>query len=253
MPEGTYTMLKPTNGIPFFESTDSGAHYYAYASSGSVTKYKKISGTIILPNSIQLKGTGAGRNAYISLGVTAKNGVRGIDIGLRNRGLDGGGDHGFGWHPYCVELDADIGYYYDGQKNGDFDIMADHKAPSSTKRAKFEIEPNPNGRSVRFSVTWLDVNNRSVGEFNEVISLSTTYQWDNFLRFASLVPWPPTTVNNDSTYMLGGEFLDVKIGSANWGISTGQVSKAWIMHHPKCQLPDGYWDTGEQFRIDHWA
>ena len=30
MPEGKYTMLKPTNGRPNFESYDRGAHYYAY-------------------------------------------------------------------------------------------------------------------------------------------------------------------------------------------------------------------------------
>ena len=27
MPEGTYTMLKPTNGIPHFQSNNTGAHY----------------------------------------------------------------------------------------------------------------------------------------------------------------------------------------------------------------------------------
>jgi hypothetical protein len=53
--------------------------------------------------------------------------------------------------------------------------------------------------------------------------------------------------------MLGGKFTNVKIGSVNWGISTSRVVKAWIMHHPKCQLPNGYTDTGEEFKIDHWA
>lgn len=253
MPEGTYTMLKPTNGIPHFQSNNTGAHYYAYGASGSVNKYKKISGTIILPTSIKLKGTGNGRNAFISLGVTATN-HRGIDIGLRNRGLNGGGDNGYGWHPYCVELDKDYGYYYDGQENSDFPVLTNHKAPSSAKRAKFEVEPNLNGRSVRFSVTWLDGSNNPVGKtFDEVIQLKDTYTWDNFLRFASLVPWPATTENKDSTYVLNGEFSELKIGNANWGISTSQVKTAWIMHEPKCKLVDGYWDTGEKFKIDHWA
>lgn len=253
MPEGTYTMLKPTNGRPVFAEKDTGAHYYAYAGSGSVSKYQKISGTIILPNNIRLVGTGGGRNAFISLGISTKEGT-GIDIGLRNRGLDGGGDSGYGWHPCCMEVGPDIGWYYDGQANSRFPIQEDHKAPWNARRARFEVEPNPDGKRIRFSVTWLDENSIPVGKFfQKEIPMERTYHWDRFYRFASLVPWPPTAANNDSTYMLGGEFFDMKIGSANWGISTSQINQAWIMHHPKCQLPDGYWATGEQFRIDHWA
>ena len=84
MPIGTYTMLKGTK--PAFEEKAS-ANYYAYGPSGSVATYKKISGLITLPDKVRLVGTGKGRNAFISLGVTAKGGKRGIDIGLRNRGL----------------------------------------------------------------------------------------------------------------------------------------------------------------------
>lgn len=253
MPEGKYTMLKPTNGRPIFESYDRGAHYYAYGPSNCVSKYKKISGTIILPSSIRLVGTGNGRNAFISLGL-ATIGDQGIDIGLRNRGLDGGGNSGYGWHPYCIEVKADVGHYYDGMRNSSFPVKADHRAPSTAKKAKFEIEPSTDGRSIRFALTWLDGNNNPVGKaFNETIGMAKAYRWENFLRFASLVPWPSTTATNDSTYMLGGEFANLKIGNENWGISTAQVSNAWIINHPKCQLPDGYWATGEQFRIDHWA
>lgn len=254
MPEGKYTMLKPTNGRPHFESYKSGAHYYVYGPSNCVSKYKKISGTIILPSSIRLVGTGSGRNAVISLGLTTF-GDDGIDIGLRNRGLNGGGDSGAGWHPYCIEVRADIGHYYDGSMDDDKDSKkTDYRAPSTAKKAKFEIEPSTDGRSIRFALTWLDGNNNPVGKaFNEVIRMAKAYRWENFLRFASLVPWPSTTAINDSTYMLGGEFANLKIGNENWGISTAQVSNAWIISHPKCQLPDGYWATGEQFRIDHWA
>lgn len=117
-----------------------------------------------------MTGTGQGRNAFISLGVTAKN-VRGIDIGLRNRGIidpdsNPVTDAGYGWHPYCIELDADVGHYYDGQKNIHMgSVIAkekeNHKAPSGAKSARFEIVPNPNGKSVRFTVTWLDAGRQS--------------------------------------------------------------------------------------------
>lgn len=125
MPIGTYTMLKGTK--PAFEEKAS-ANYYAYGPSGSVATYKKISGLITLPDKVRLVGTGKGRNAFISLGVTAKGGKRGIDIGLRNRGLGcqneklgidiPSKDAGYGWHPYCIELDnsIDAGYYFDGRK-----------------------------------------------------------------------------------------------------------------------------------------
>ena len=86
MPIGTYTMLKGKE--PSFGKNDTkSAFYYAYGpGNGAVSKYGKISGVITLPEKVRLVGTGEGRNAFISLGVTAKNGKRGIDIGLRNRG-----------------------------------------------------------------------------------------------------------------------------------------------------------------------
>ena len=73
---------------PSFGKNDTkSAFYYAYGpGNGAVSKYGKISGVITLPEKVRLVGTGEGRNAFISLGVTAKNGKRGIDIGLRNRG-----------------------------------------------------------------------------------------------------------------------------------------------------------------------
>lgn len=74
MPIGTYTMLKGTK--PAFEEKSS-ANYYAYGPSGSVATYKKISGLITLPDKVRLVGTGKGRNAFISLCVTAKGGKRG--------------------------------------------------------------------------------------------------------------------------------------------------------------------------------
>lgn len=259
MPIGTYTMLK---GIePPFEEKSSG-NYYAYGPSGAVTTYKKISGVITLPEKVRLTGTGQGRNAFISLGVTAKN-VRGIDIGLRNRGIidpdsNPVTDAGYGWHPYCIELDADVGHYYDGQKNIHMgSVIAkekeNHKAPSGAKSARFEIVPNPNGKSVRFTVTWLDAGGSQIGRvFDEVINLEDYYQWDNFCRFASLVTPERTATMTDSTYVVNGGFATLKIGSANWGITTSQVPLAWIMNEPKCKL-NSKWAVGESFTIDHWA
>lgn len=52
MPVGTYTMLKPTNGTPFFEEYKSGAHYYVFAPNSSVSRYKKASAIIILPRAV---------------------------------------------------------------------------------------------------------------------------------------------------------------------------------------------------------
>lgn len=255
MPIGTYTMLKGTK--PHFQEARS-ANYYAYGPSGSVATYKKISGIITLPEKVRLIGTGGGRNAFISLGVTAKN-VRGLDIGLRNRGQkDPDGtfvdDSGYGWHPYCIELDADVGHYYDGQKNRHVkDVKENHKAPNTAKSARFEITPNTNGRSVRFTVTWLDANGNQVGKkFDKVIELAGYYQWDNFCRFASLVTEAEGATMKDSTYVINGGFASLKIGSANWGIPTAQVPTAWIMNEPKCQVVSK-WDVGETFKIDHWA
>ena len=165
MPIGTYTMLKGTK--PAFEEKSS-ANYYAYGPSGSVATYKKISGLITLPDKVRLVGTGKGRNAFISLGVTAKGGKRGIDIGLRNRGLGcqneeldiniPSKDTGYGWHPYCIELDKtiDAGYYFDGQKNIHKTDQVSRNdayfAPNNAKQARFEIVPNTNGRSVHLSL-----------------------------------------------------------------------------------------------------
>lgn len=89
--------------------------------------------------------------------------------------------------------------------------------------------------------------------YNDEFELSKNYSWTAFYRFASMVTWEDSASRSDSTYMLGGEFMNVKVGSSNWGISTSTIDRAWIINHPKCQLPDGYWATGEQFRIDHWA
>lgn len=163
-----------------------------------------------------------------------------------NKGLDGGGDDGFGWEPYCNENKLGIPHKFAG-----------NRAPSGAKRARIEVEPATNGGTIQFSVIWLDGNNREISGANHLrnctIDLGKNYNMNNFFRFASLVPWPETTSTNDGTYMLGGGFDSVKLGSYNWGISTSLVSNAWIIHHPKCQLPYGYWDTGEEFRIDHWA
>ena len=266
MPIGTYTMLKGTK--PAFEEKSS-ANYYAYGPSGSVATYKKISGLITLPDKVRLVGTGKGRNAFISLGVTAKGGKRGIDIGLRNRGLGcqneeldiniPSKDTGYGWHPYCIELDKtiDAGYYFDGQKNIHKTDQVSRNdayfAPNNAKQARFEIVPNTNGRSVHFTVTWLDANGTQVGTvFDRVIDLEGTYQWDNFCRFASLVTPERRATMTDSTYVVNGGFATLKIGSANWGITTSQVPLAWIMNEPKCKL-NSKWAVGESFTIDHWA
>ena len=261
MPIGTYTMLKGKE--PSFGKNDTkSAFYYAYGpGNGAVSKYGKISDVITLPEKVRLVGTGEGRNAFISLGVTAKNGKRGIDIGLRNRGAKDhksgkeATDTGYGWHPYCIELDADQGYYFDGMANQNFPVQKKHIAPTSARQAKFELVPNANGKSVKFSVTWLDSKGNIIPEadhFNQEIILKDYYQWDNFCRFASLVSPDETATMTDSTYMVNGGFATLKIGSANWGITTTQVPLAWIMNEPKCKLISK-WAVGESFTIDHWA
>jgi len=260
-------MLKGTK--PHFEEARS-ANYYAYGPAGSVATYKKISGVITLPEKIRLVGTGGGRNAFISLGVTAYGTQRGIDIGLRNRGLGchnsefgvniDSNDKGYGWHPYCIELDKNIdaGYYFDGQKNihkhGQAVATRDsYIAPSTATQARFEIVPNSTGKSVHFKVTWLNASGNQVGKvFDQNIGLEGTYRWDNFCRFASLVTEAEGATMNDSTYVINGSFSTMKIGSANWGIPTAQVPTAWIMNEPKCQVVSK-WDVGETFKIDHWA
>lgn len=261
MPIGTYTMLKGAE--PSFGEDDmTSAFYYAYGPGNTaVSKYGKISGVITLPEKVRLVGTGKGRNAFISLGVTAKNGKRGIDIGLRNRGAKDhksgkeATDTGYGWHPYCIELDADQGYYFDGMANQNFPVQKKHIAPTSARQAKFELVPNANGKSVKFSVAWLDSKGNIIPEadhFNQEIILKDYYQWDNFCRFASLVSPDETATMTDSTYMVNGGFATLKIGSANWGITTTQVPLAWIMNEPKCKLISK-WAVGESFTIDHWA
>ena len=109
------------------------------------------------------------------------------------------------------------------------------------------------GKSVRFKVTWLNASGGQVGTvFDREIDLEGTYQWDNFCRFASLVTPDKTATMTDSTYVVNGGFATLKIGSANWGITTSQVPLAWIMNEPKCKVISK-WAVGEAFTIDHWA
>lgn len=241
MPIGTYTMLKPKTGEPFFAETTTGAHYYVFGPDKAVATYKKASALIILPNNIRLKGTGNGRNAYISFGVATS--AHGIDIGICNKGLNGGGDKGSGWHPYYLDNNnKSVGRYF-----------TDNTAPEGTVKARIEVEPRTDGRTIHLTVTWLDSNGKDLGNgLNQEIEMIKAYQWTNFFRFVSLVPHPETTETNDSTYILGGAFTNLKLGDADWGIPTARVSRAWIMHHPKCQV-ENYGNTSEQFKIDHWA
>ena len=261
MPIGTYTMLKGAE--PSFGEDDmTSAFYYAYGPGNTaVSKYGKISGVITLPERVRLVGTGKGRNAYISLGITAKNGKRGIDIGLRNRGAKDhksgkeAKDTGYGWHPYCIELDANQGYYFDGMANQDFPVRTKHIAPSSAGKARFEIVPNADGSHVKFSVTWLDSKGNIIpnaDHFNQEIKLKDYYQWANFCRFASLVTSEENPTMKDSTYVVNGGFSEMKIGNADWGIYTPQVQLSWIMNEPKCNVSSAT-ATGEKFTIDHWA
>ncbi len=252
MPEGSYTMLKPTNGVPYWTNYEPKEGAYYYVCGGSVATYKKASATIILPTSYKLKGTGTGRNAYISIGVDG--GAAGaIDIGIRNRTypdyvrqLPGDGDDGFGWEPYCLETNPSVGHYFEN-----------NRAPFGTKKAKVEVTPNLTSRNkVSLSVQWLNGSNNIIDaskNLNTEIELTKNFTWTSFFRFASLVTDDANGVRNDSTYMLGGGFDSVKLGNTNWGITSNLVDRAWIINHPKCQLPYGYWDTGEEFSIDHWA
>ena len=244
MPIGEFTMVKPYNsGTPEWgggEVTPNiGAYYYVYG--GSITTYQTCSATIILPSNINLKGTGSGRNAYISFGLRTGEGY-GIDIGLQNLGEDMNTPHGTGWRPVWFET-------YDHQMHE----LEDFTAPADAVKAFFKLTPNLSARnSVGMELIWYKSNGDTVN-YSYPIQLSRSYTWTKFYRFASMPAAADDATMNDSTFMLGGEFVDAKVGSANWGISTGQVEKAWIFSHPKCQFPDGYWDTGEQFRIDHWA
>lgn len=252
MPIGTYTMLKPTNGTPYWTNYEPGEGAYYYVCGGSVATYKTASALIILPTSKRLQGTGGGRNAYISFGVDG--GATGaIDIGLTNRtlpdsvrGLPGDGDAGFGWEAICYECTPGKAYHFDNCK-----------APHGTKRAKLKVTPNRTNRNkIGLSVQWLDGNNNVIDvtkNLDTEITLTKSYTWTSFYRFASLVTNQVNASLSDSTYMVGGGFESAKVGSANWGISSSTVDRAWIINHPKCQLPNGYWATGEEFRIDHWA
>ena len=158
-------------------------------------------------------------------------------------------DGGYGWHPYCAEVDQriDAGYYFDGLDNIHKEQvvkggMVSHNdacyAPDGTSAARFTIVPNMNGKSIRFKVEWLDGKGNMVdanSNFDREIKLEGTYQWDNFCRFASLVTPDETATMTDSTYVVNGGFATLKIGSANWGITTTQVPLAWIMNEPKCK------------------
>lgn len=275
MPIGTYTMLKGTKPS-FGEKDTTSAFYYAYGpGSGAVKKYGKISGVITLPERVRLVGTGEGRNAYISLGLSSTN-LGGVDIGLRNRGLGCDSnelkvhvkskDSGYGWHPYCTEMDRriDAGYYFDGLDNIHKERvvtggMVSHNdacyAPDGTSAARFTIVPNLNGKSIHFKVEWLDGKGNMIdaaSNFEREIKLEGTYQWDNFCRFASLVTPDNTATMTDRTYVVNGGFSEMKIGSANWGIYTKQVQLSWIMNEPKCKVSSAT-ATGEKFTIDHWA
>lgn len=254
MPENGYTMLKGS-APPFWESYDprDGAYYYVYGKDGSVSTYKKVSATIALPpdslTKKKLKGTGGGRTCYISFGVEC-GGDGGIDIGIRNRSapdvnrkLPGDGESGFGWEPYCYECKQDKAHYFEN-----------NRAPSGTTKARVEVTPNlANKKFIQLKVEWIGSTGNVLDTFNKSIELSKQYNWNNFLRFASLVSPDSSAKRTDSTYVLDGAFEGVKLGTTNWGITqTAVVSKAWIINHPKCQVTNST-STGEKFKIDHWA
>jgi hypothetical protein len=254
---GEITYLKGTSPGHWPKGNQEEGAYY-YVQGGSVATYKKASVLITLPTSKRLRKAGSdwGRNAYISLGVDGGS-AGPIDIGLRNpsrfgekepkAGQEAPTDQGYGWEAVCYECSVDkLHTATPGSAN---------KAPAGTTKAKVDIRPNPNGRSITLYVEWLNGNNVVLSSYLETFTLSKTYNWTVFYRFASLVTTNPNASMSDSTFMVGGTFETAKLGdtsNTNWGISSTPVTKAWIVNPPKCSVPTR-WDVGEQFKIDHWA
>ena len=227
-----------------------GAFYYVYTGTNAVSAYGKASALITLPTSIKLRDTIAwSRNAFICLGVTGSEGS--IDIGLRNSGRDGvtgeeaPTNQGFGWEAMCYQC----GYGNDKPEKIHDERFA---APEGTVRARVTITPDvATKKHITLAVEWLRANNSEIDHFSYTYTLSRTYDFKQFYRFASLPTTNPNASLSDGTFMIGGTFESAYLGNnVNWGINSSTTSTAWIIYPNKCTVPY-QWDVGEQFRIEH--
>lgn len=230
-------------------SAKEGSFYYVYTDMNAVATYKKASVLITLPTSIKLRDKLSwSRNAYICLGVTGAEGS--IDIGLCNMGRNGQTgaeaptDQGFGWKAICYQCG------YPGKPDN---LQEAGAAPAGTVRARVTITPNVTLKNqITLAVDWLRADNSVISSISKTFSLTRSYDFKQFYRFASLPTTNPNASMSDGTFMIGGgTFETAYLGSnVNWGINSGTTSTAWIIYPDKCDVPY-QWDVGEQFKIDH--
>ena len=170
--------------------TGVGAHYYAY--SPYITDYSKVKGFIKLPNSLNTNN--GKRNAYISFGVLGLYGA--INTGIMNSGK--------GWLPF----------YYD-MISKKIVTFKDNYVPEGTKFVNIEIEVT-SLRLIIFSLKFMNSNFITLKTFKTKIDASHILVYEDnkvklrFYRFASMPPVEKDD-QNDGTFMIGGEFIELKI------------------------------------------
>lgn len=227
---------------------DAGGYFYAFSKKISTQTYTEVFANIVLPT--QLKQTAAiPRNAYISLGMGSP-GQQGVDLGLVNTGN--------GWHPYYQDFEPQK----DENGNPTSELYGARysafTAPSNATNAGIVIKP-VNKHLVHMYIQFQDASGNNVGKtFDQDLIVQERSQfWDNYYRFASLIPsYGNVSNNSDETYMIGGKFTNIGIYNGSryepWGINTSLCTLAWAEEFPKAQLLN-ITANGEEFRIDHWA
>jgi len=245
--------IVPIKGAsPTYPETNKGAHYYAF--SPTRTKYQEAFANIVLPDRFKnIPDTGTHtnytRNGYISLGI---KGLYGVDLGLKK-------DTNYNWHPYSFDVKRKEDGFSDS-----FKPYTTYAAPDNATNALITVNP-VDTTHVRMYVQFLNSSGAHVGvAFNKTITVASgnlTSVGGNiscqYYRFASLVQ-PETILDNqkDSTYMLGGKFINLGLYNRNtsnykaWGINTSLIEQAWKVSPERMSLR--YTNNSDTFGIDHW-
>ena len=211
---------------------NAGAHYYAY--SPYKTEYSKVEGNIKLPDSLNTNN--GKRNAYISFGVLGLYGA--INTGIMNSGK--------GWLPF----------YYDN-KSQKIVTFKDNYAPEGTKLVNIEVKVT-SLRIINFSLKYMNRNLITLKTFKTEIDASHLLVYENDevkLRFFRFVSMPPIEKDdqNDGTFMIGGEFNELKITKNEinelWGIQGDNIDVSWLVSSKRIEV--NIQDDQESFSIEH--
>ncbi len=233
-----------------------GAHYYAYSPVLSTSVYTEAFANIVLPTAFQNIPIGvsaqyASRNGYICLGLRGQRpsgDSSGVDIGLLNTGN--------GWRPFYYDVASGEDEATDYSED-----FSDYIASSSATNAIIVVKPM-GATSVGLYVRFVNSAGTTLLTFDQTLPVNYRASWSQYYRFASLIPSLSTasSINTDSTYMLGGQFTNLGLYNQStgvyypWGLystSPELISDYWTVYHPRCNVT--YTNNSDSFTIDHWA